>query len=178
MSHMAAGAAAGGLATLINYPQGLSRLSKILLMTNNGENSGLTNDRISRFYRMFSISTVGVMIYSSVYFGGYETAKKVIFPQWEEKNFVGKYLVALGVTCLAVLASNPVDTVRRGMILNSDNFKSEYALDCARKIYNEEGLKAFVKGNRLNWVYGIRTALNLVLYDKLQRRLFQKNAGI
>jgi len=178
LSHMAAGAAAGGLTSILNYTQGLSKLSKIQLMKNNGKNSGFSKDRALRLYKGFSISVIGVMIYRSAYFGGYGTAKKVIFHGEKGSSFIGKYLVALGATSFAVLLSNPVDAVRRKIILKSENLQYKYALDCVRKLYNEEGLKAFVKGSRLSWISGIAASLNLVLYDGLQSLLFQKNVGI
>ena len=167
MSHMTAGAAAGSLAMFMVYPD-LSKLRE--------KRTGFPKDGgVFRLYKGFLPLAVEVMIYRSIYFGGYETAKKVTFPQWTEKSFVGKYLVALGVTIFAVLLSNPVGTLRRRTSLKIEDFQYKAALNRAKQIYKEEGWKAFFKGGHLSWISGISAALNLVLYDELKALLFEES---
>ena len=49
--------------------------------------------------------------------------------------------------------------------LAKENIRYHGSLDCARKIYNEEGFLAFYKGGLANALRGTGSALCLVFYD-------------
>jgi len=75
------------------------------------------------------------------------------------------------VTALSGLASYPLDTVRRRMMMQSGRKEIMYTstLDCFSKIYkNEGGFKPFFKGALSNVFRGVGGALVLTLYDTFQ----------
>jgi solute carrier family 25 (adenine nucleotide translocator) protein 4/5/6/31 len=74
------------------------------------------------------------------------------------------------VTVTAGIASYPLDTVRRRLMMQSGRGDLLYAgtMDCIKKIYANEGGKAFFKGCLSNVIRGTGGALVLVFYDKLQ----------
>jgi solute carrier family 25 (adenine nucleotide translocator) protein 4/5/6/31 len=80
-----------------------------------------------------------------------------------------KYLVAQTVTAMAGVASYPLDTVRRRLMMQSGRGEILYngTIDCFAKIYkNEGGMKPFFKGALSNVFRGVGGALVLVLYDE------------
>jgi len=78
---------------------------------------------------------------------------------------------------LAGLASYPLDTVRRRMMMQSGRKDVLYksTIDCFVKIYaNEGGLKPFFKGALSNVFRGVGAAVVLTLYDEIQDKLASK----
>jgi solute carrier family 25 (adenine nucleotide translocator) protein 4/5/6/31 len=86
-----------------------------------------------------------------------------------------KYLNFKNVTAVAGLMSYPLDTVRRRLMMQSGrkgkDGKKEVlyngTIDCFKKIYNNEGGKAFFKGAGSNVLRGMGGSLVLVMYDKV-----------
>jgi len=73
------------------------------------------------------------------------------------------------VTALAGMASYPLDTVRRRLMMQSGRGDILYSgtMDCFRKIYaNEGGKSAFFKGAGSNLIRILGGSLVLVLYDE------------
>jgi solute carrier family 25 (adenine nucleotide translocator) protein 4/5/6/31 len=70
----------------------------------------------------------------------------------------------------AGIASYPLDTVRRRLMMQSGRGDILYSgtIDCFKKIYTNEGPKAFFKGSLSNVIRGTGGALVLVFYDKIQ----------
>ena len=84
-------------------------------------------------------------------------------------GILAKYIVAQTVTAAAGVASYPLDTVRRRLMMQSGRGEILYngTLDCFAKIYkNEGGAKPFFKGALSNVFRGVGGALVLVLYDE------------
>lgn len=77
------------------------------------------------------------------------------------------------VTVFSGIASYPLDTVRRRLMMQSGRSDILYTgtMDCFRKIYANEGGKAFFKGSLSNVIRGTGGALVLVFYDKIQSYL-------
>ena len=46
-------------------------------------------------------------------------------------------------------------------------------VDCAKKIYQEEGFRAFYKGALTNAIRGTGCALVLVFYEKFEKQLIE-----
>lgn len=80
------------------------------------------------------------------------------------------------VTVSAGVVSYPLDTVRRRLMMQSGRAKEDLmytgTMDCIKKIYSDEGGKAFFKGSLSNVLRGTGGALVLVFYSKIEAYLF------
>ncbi|KAJ9587384.1 hypothetical protein L9F63_019085 [Diploptera punctata] len=128
------------------------------------------SDGIRGLYRGFNVSVQGIILYRACYFGLFDTSKDFL-PNPKNTPFLIAFRRRT-VTILSGLASYPLDTIRRRMMMQS-NRKIEdrvykNAWDCYVKIYQQEGLKAFYKGAFSNILRGTGAALVLVFYDKVQ----------
>lgn len=128
------------------------------------------------------ISVVGIIAYRACYFGCFDSAKAFgLFDLAKQFGYFAgllwKYAIAQTVTALAGLASYPLDTVRRRMMMQSGRKDVLYksTIDCFVKIYaNEGGLKPFFKGALSNVFRGVGAAVVLTLYDEIQDKLASK----
>ena len=104
------------------------------------------------------------------YFGIFDTGKAVLFPDPKKANIFTMWLFAQFVTVSAGISSYPLDTVRRRLMMQSGRGDILYSgtIDCFKKIYQNEGGKAFFKGSLSNVIRGTGGALVLVFYDKIQ----------
>jgi len=127
------------------------------------------SDGTKGLYQGFGVSVLGIIAYRACYFGGYDTAKRVFFTEGKT-SIITKFLVAQFVTGVSGLASYPLDTVRRRLMMQSGRKDVMYTgtADCFRKIYQSEGGKAFFKGALSNIFRGMGASVVLVLYDELQ----------
>ena len=92
----------------------------------------LKADGIAGLYRGFVISCVGIVIYRGLYFGLFDTINPMM-PKALKDNFYSNFAIGYGVTVLAGLASYPIDTIRRRMMMTSgEAVKYSGSLDCAR----------------------------------------------
>ena len=137
----------------------------------------LASDGIAGLYRGFVISCVGIVIYRGLYFGIYDSIKPNL-PADMRDSLLINFLLGWGVTVTAGLASYPIDTIRRRMMMTSgEGEKYSGSIDCARKILANEGMKSFFKGAAANILRGVAGAGVLALYDKLQVLVFGKKYG-
>jgi len=135
------------------------------------------SDGIAGLYRGFVISCVGIVIYRGLYFGIYDSLKPALPPNLKD-NLMANFLLGWGVTVGAGLASYPIDTIRRRMMMTSGQAeKYSGSLDCGRKIIAKEGVKALFKGAAANIIRGVAGAGVLTLYDRLQMIMFGKKFG-
>ena len=121
-------------------------------------------------YRGFGISVVGIIAYRASYFGMFDTGKVFLFPDIKKANIFSMWAFAQFVTVSAGIASYPLDTIRRRLMMQSGRADILYknTLDCFYKILKDEGPKAFFKGSLSNVIRGTGGALVLVFYDKIQ----------
>ena len=92
-----------------------------------------------------------------------------------EGSFLASFGLGWGVTIGAGLASYPLDTIRRRMMMTSGgtvHYKSMF--DAGSQIIAKEGSKSLFKGAGANILRGIAGAGVLSLYDKLQQVMFGK----
>lgn len=83
-------------------------------------------------YRGFVISCVGIVIYRGLYFGIFDTVTPML-PANIKDDFTVNFLVGWVVTVGAGVASYPVDTVRRRMMMTSgEAVKYKGSIDCAK----------------------------------------------
>jgi len=117
-----------------------------------------TSDGIAGLYRGFVISAVGIFVYRGFYFGLFDSTK-VLMPAAIKDNFFAKFLLGWLVTTSAGLASYPIDTIRRRMMMTSgEGTKYKNSIHCATVILRNEGIPSFFKGAGANILRGIAGA--------------------
>jgi len=124
----------------------------------------LSTDGISGLYRGFTISCVGIFIYRGLYFGLYDTAKPLFLG--DQSSFLLSFLLGWAVTVVSGLASYPIDTVRRRMMMTSGtgvHYKS--SLDCGMQVIRNEGFMSLMKGAGANVLRGVAGAGVLSGFD-------------
>jgi solute carrier family 25 (adenine nucleotide translocator) protein 4/5/6/31 len=137
----------------------------------------LRTDGVQGLYRGFVISCVGIVIYRGLYFGIYDSAKAVM-PAHLANNLGVSFALGWAITVGAGLASYPIDTVRRRMMMTSgEAVKYNGSIDCAKIILKNEGVKSFFKGAGANILRGVAGAMVLAGYDRLQLIFFGKKFG-
>ncbi|XP_033116533.1 ADP/ATP translocase 3-like [Anneissia japonica] len=180
--NLAAGGAAGGTAMCFVYPLDFARTrlgADLGKTATEREFSGIFDcarkifrtDGVIGFYRGFSVAIHGFVIYRAAYFGIYDTLKESL-PASRRSSVVLSLAIA-EVAMIFSQISYPFDTVRRRMMMQSGRPESEMlyksAMHCWRKIYREEGVKAFFRGIVSNFLKSTGSALVLVMYDQLHR---------
>jgi len=117
----------------------------------------IATDGIGGLYRGFVISCVGIFIYRGLYFGVYDTIKPILLGP--EASAFFSFLVGWAVTVGAGLASYPIDTVRRRMMMTSGAaVKYNGSLDCAKQVIANEGFMSLMKGAGANILRGVAGA--------------------
>lgn len=134
----------------------------------------LASDGIPGLYRGFSLSVAGIVVYRGLYFGLYDSIKPLL-PDSIRNSFIASFVLGFGVTNLAGLASYPVDTVRRRMMMTSgEAVKYKSSLDAFKQIIIKEGYKSLFKGAGANILRAIAGGGALAGYDHLQLVFFGK----
>jgi len=135
----------------------------------------LATDGIGGLYRGFVISAVGIFIYRGLYFGMYDSLKPVLLQGALADSFGAAFMLGWGITIAAGLASYPIDTVRRRMMMTSGQaVKYKNSLDAFGQIVAKEGAASLFKGAGANILRAVAGAGVLSGYDKLQVILFGK----
>jgi len=128
----------------------------------------LATDGITGLYRGFAISCVGIFIYRGLYFGLYDTIKPMFLGP--DASFLVSFLLGWAVTVVSGLASYPIDTVRRRMMMTSGTgvfYKS--SLDCGLQVIKNEGFMSLMKGAGANVLRGIAGAGVLSGFDVVKK---------
>ncbi|OZJ01667.1 ADP,ATP carrier protein [Bifiguratus adelaidae] len=134
----------------------------------------MASDGFLGLYRGFNISCLGIIVYRGLYFGMYDSLKPIL-PASMQSSFLATFLLGWGVTTGAGLASYPIDTIRRRMMMTSGAaVKYKSSAHAFKEIVAKEGVKALFKGAGANILRGIAGAGVLSGYDKLQAVLFGK----
>jgi len=124
LGSLASGGAAGASSLAFVYPLDFARtrLAADIGSGKQREFNGL-NDCIGKIakkegliglYRGFVVSVWGIIFYRGVYFGMFDFSKGL---GWGKDNLLLKFVIAQVVTNLAGVASYPLDTVRRRMMM-------------------------------------------------------------
>jgi len=137
----------------------------------------IATDGVAGLYRGFVISCVGIVVYRGLYFGMFDSLKPFL-PANLKDNFLATFMLGWGITIVAGLASYPIDTVRRRMMMTSgEKVKYNGSLDCFNKIVATEGVPSLFKGAGANILRAIAGAGALSGYDQLQLLMFGKKFG-
>merc|ERR1712061_172344 len=127
----------------------------------------LASDGIGGLYRGFVISCVGIFIYRGLYFGLYDTIKPIVLG--DGGSAVLSFFLGWAITVVSGLASYPIDTVRRRMMMTSGGaVKYNGSIDCAKQILKNEGFMSMMKGAGANILRGMAGAGVLAGFDKFQ----------
>ncbi|KXS13545.1 ADP/ATP carrier protein [Gonapodya prolifera JEL478] len=137
----------------------------------------LAADGIAGLYRGFVVSCVGIVIYRGLYFGMYDSIKPIL-PGDLKNNFFAQFMLGWSVTIGAGLASYPLDTVRRRMMMTSgEAVKYKSSIDCFNQVVAKEGFASLFKGAGANILRAVAGAGVLSGYDQLQVLIFGKKFG-
>merc|ERR1712063_246042 len=129
----------------------------------------VASDGVAGLYRGFVISCVGIIVYRGCYFGFFDTLKPILLPGDMADSFFLSFCLGYAVTVAAGLASYPLDTIRRRMMMTSgEAVKYRSSLHCAQVIMANEGTKSFFKGAGANILRGVAGAGVLAGFDKLK----------
>ncbi|WOH14658.1 hypothetical protein DCAR_0934178 [Daucus carota subsp. sativus] len=135
----------------------------------------LASDGIAGLYRGFNISCVGIIVYRGLYFEMYDSLKPVLLTGKMQDSFFASFALGWVITNGAGLASYPIDTVRRRMMMTSgEAVKYKSSMDAFTQILKNEGAKSLFKGAGANILRAISGAGVLAGYDKLQVLVFGK----
>lgn len=137
--NLASGGAAGATSLLFVYSLDYAR-TRLANDAKNAKSGGerqfnglvdvykktLASDGIAGLYRGFMPSVTGIVVYRGLYFGMYDSIKPVLLTGSLEGNFLASFLLGWTVTTGAGIASYPLDTIRRRMMMTSGevSFKS------------------------------------------------------
>jgi solute carrier family 25 (adenine nucleotide translocator) protein 4/5/6/31 len=182
IGNCASGGAAGATSLCFVYPLDFARTRLAADVGAGGERefTGLVDclskiakkDGVNGLYNGFGISLVGIIMYRASYFGMFDTGKVLLFEDVRKAPILAVWGFAQFVTVAAGIASYPLDTVRRRLMMTSGKTGADRmytgTMDCFRKIYADEGGRAFFKGCLSNVLRGTGGALVLVFYDKIQ----------
>jgi len=138
----------------------------------------IATDGVVGLYRGFNISCVGIIVYRGLYFGMYDSLKPVLLQGNLKDSFLGAFLLGWGITIGAGLASYPIDTIRRRMMMTSgEAVKYKSSLHAFNEIIKKEGTKSLFKGAGANILRAVAGAGVLAGYDQLQLIMFGKTFG-
>jgi len=138
----------------------------------------LATDGVQGLYRGFNISCVGIIVYRGLYFGMYDSLKPVLLTGNMKDSFFASFLLGWGITIGAGLASYPIDTIRRRMMMTSgEAVKYTSSYQAGVEIVKKEGVKSLFKGAGANILRAIAGAGVLAGYDQLQIIAFGKTYG-
>lgn len=138
----------------------------------------LRSDGVAGLYRGFNISCVGIIVYRGLYFGMYDSFKPVLLTGSLQDNFFASLALGWMITNGANLASYPLDTVRRRMMMTSgEAVKYKSSVDAFAQIVKNEGARSLFKGAGANVLRAIAGAGALAGYDQLQVVFFGTKHG-
>jgi len=135
----------------------------------------IASDGILGLYRGFGPSVAGIIVYRGLYFGMYDSLKPVLLVGSLEGNFLASFLLGWSVTTGAGIASYPLDTIRRRMMMTSgEAVKYKSSFDAGAQIIAKEGVASLFKGAGANILRGVAGAGVLSIYDQMQLIMFGK----
>jgi solute carrier family 25 (adenine nucleotide translocator) protein 4/5/6/31 len=135
----------------------------------------MATDGIAGLYRGFVVSCVGIVVYRGLYFGLYDSIKPVLLTGNLKDSFLGSFFLGWSITIVAGLASYPLDTVRRRMMMTSgEAVKYRSSMHCMTEIVKKEGVPSLFKGAGANILRAVAGAGALAGYDQMQVIMFGK----
>jgi len=185
-TNIASGGTAGTLSLLFVYSLDYAR-TRLANDAKKGERqfNGLVDvyvktfktDGIQGLYRGFVISAVGIFVYRGLYFGLYDSLKPILIGN--DANVFISFLLGWVITVTAGLASYPIDTIRRRMMMTSGAGTAKYkgSIDCGMQILKHEGFMAMMKGAGANILRGVAGAGVLAGFDSFKAQYVAWRVG-
>ncbi len=180
---LAGGIAGAGSLSLV-YPLDTARTQLIICTNDDGSPKYANmvdffrdwNGDVRRLYEGYVVSVAGIIPFRAIYFIVNDTLRAILPWIRDEglKGFVSKFTCAQGAALCAAYASYPFDTVRRRLQVDAQRPLGERRykgnLDCLKKVYRVEGVRALFRGAGYNALRTITSALALVAYGELKKR--------
>merc|ERR1712168_246872 len=186
-TNIAAGGCAGSLSLTVVYSLDYARTR----LANDAKGKGgerqfnglidvyvktLKTDGIQGLYRGFTISAVGIFIYRGMYFGLYDSLKPIVVG--DGGSALVSFFLGWSVTIVSGLASYPIDTIRRRMMMTSGGaVKYNGSIDCAQQILKNEGFMSMMKGAGANVLRGVAGAGVLAGFDVISAAYIKFRTG-
>lgn len=137
----------------------------------------MKTDGVAGLYRGFNISLLGIVVYRGLYFGLYDSMKPALAPLQDNPAMLGfaSFMLGWAITIGASMASYPIDTVRRRMMMTSgEAVKFKSSAHAFSQIIKTEGVKSLFYGAGANILRAVAGASVLAGYDILQLMVFGK----
>jgi len=180
LANLLAGGLAGSTSTLFVYPLDMARTRlgvDIGKHPNERQFKGPFDcinkiykaDGMKGLYKGIGMSLVGIFLYRGLYFGTYDSGKKLI-SDYNKMSIMQKFFFAQACVIFSESISYPTDTIKRKLMLQSAKKEVQYtsAMDCIKKVWKQEGYLGFFRGNFSNVLRSVGSSLCLVLYDELK----------
>jgi len=108
----------------------------------------LKSDGFVGLYRGFNISCVGIIVYRGLYFGLFDSLKPIVLRGNMKDSFIASFFLGWGITIGAGLASYPIDTVRRRMMMTSgEAVKYRSSMHAFNEIVKKRGMAISLQGS-------------------------------
>ena len=182
--NVVAGGIAGAGSLSLVYPLDTAR-TQLLICTNDDGSPKYANmveffrdwnGDVRKLYEGYVVSVAGIIPFRAIYFFVNDTLRAILPWIRDEglKGLVSKFTCAQAAALCAAYASYPFDTVRRRLQADAQRPLGERRykgnLDCLKKIYRVEGVRALFRGAGYNALRTITSALALVAYGELKKR--------
>ena len=182
--NVVAGGIAGAGSLSLVYPLDTARTQLIICTNDDGspKYSNMVdffrdwNGDVRKLYEGYVVSVAGIIPFRAIYFIVNDTLRAILPWIRDEglKGLVSKFTCAQAAALCAAYASYPFDTVRRRLQVDAQRPLGERRykgnLDCLKKVYRVEGVRALFRGAGYNAVRTVTSALALVAYGELKKR--------
>jgi len=135
------------------------------------------SEELAGLYKGFVVSAVGTFLYEACKLGGYDTAKKFFWKDFDKAGFLTRLLLAQVVTLIATSVSYPFHIVKNRIMDQSTKSDNSYGelMKSVKKTYREHGALRFFRVDILEMLSQILAAgLTLVVYDVLVKKVVAK----
>ena len=182
--NIVSGGIAGAGSLSLVYPLDTAR-TQLLICTNDDGSPKYANmveffrdwnGDVRKLYEGYVVSVAGIIPFRAIYFFVNDTLRAILPWIRDEglKGLVSKFTCAQCAALCAAYASYPFDTVRRRLQVDAQRPLGERRykgnLDCLKKVYRVEGVRALFRGAGYNAVRTVTSALALVAYGELKKR--------
>ena len=182
--NIVSGGIAGAGSLVLVYPLDTAR-TQLLICTNDDGSPKYANmvdffrdwnGDVRKLYEGYVVSVAGIIPFRAIYFIVNDTLRAILPWIRDEglKGLVSKFTCAQAAALCAAYASYPFDTVRRRLQVDAQRPLGERRykgnLDCLKKVYRVEGVRALFRGAGYNAVRTVTSALALVAYGELKKR--------
>ena len=182
--NIVSGGIAGAGSLSLVYPLDTAR-TQLLICTNDDGSPKYANmveffrdwnGDVRKLYEGYVVSVAGIIPFRAIYFFVNDTLRAILPWIRDEglKGLVSKFTCAQAAALCAAYASYPFDTVRRRLQVDAQRPLGERRykgnLDCLKKVYRVEGVRALFRGAGYNAVRTVTSALALVAYGELKKR--------